>query len=108
MESRRIGLYVLGRARHLQLSDVQEIAPPEMWRNNRETKQDTRCEDDDLDKNKGWRLGLSRRIFMIPEMLMSGPDQSCFGFSQGCFGLVSQGCFGLAFFPDHGGGPNRP
>ena len=32
----------------------------------------------------------------------------CFGFSQGCFGLVSQGCFGLAFFPDHGGGPNRP
>ena len=36
---------------------------------------------------------------LVGHIQMSGPDQSCFGFSQGCFGLVSQGCFGLAFFP---------
>ena len=73
-------------------------------------------------RNKGMGLALkatenvllracTRFAFYDPGMLislLSGPDQSCFGFSQGCFGLVSQGCFGLAFFPDHGGGPNRP
>ena len=42
---------MLDRAAQLQLQDVHEIRPPEMWLKDRETKEETRREDHDPDMN---------------------------------------------------------
>ena len=48
--------HILDRARHKQLPDVQAIAPPEMWRQNRETMHQTQCDnDDDPAENVFWQ-----------------------------------------------------
>ena len=42
---------MMERAEQLGLPDVSEIAPPDMWRQDRETKQETRSKEDDPGKN---------------------------------------------------------
>jgi hypothetical protein len=42
---------MLVRAEQLGLPDVSEIAPPDMWRQDRETKQETRSKEDDPSKS---------------------------------------------------------
>ena len=43
--------FMLDRAVNLQLPDVHEIRPPEMWLQDRKSKKETRSEGDDPDKN---------------------------------------------------------
>ena len=42
---------MMERAEQLGLPDVSEIAPPDMWRQDRETKQETRTKEDDPSQN---------------------------------------------------------